>query len=160
MTMNTRIARASAVVAAAALLGAATGAAAEPSGPRWDDAEWERAMKARSQALNLQHGLGGEEDPVATDAFAACATVGTPAGLERFLCYRTAANLANERRVSPVVRSGRDGSAPPARPIVMSGAGFDWPDAGIGFVAAAGIGLVGAGGAVAIRARRRDGRPG
>jgi hypothetical protein len=35
--------------------------------------------------------------PAVVRAVPACATVGTPFGLERFLCYRAAANLANER---------------------------------------------------------------
>ena len=40
---------------------------------------------------------------------------------------------------------------PPTRPIVMESAGFDWPDAGVGFAAAAGLGLLGAGSVVALR---------
>ena len=72
----------------------------------------------------------------AADPFTACQTVGTSFGLERFLCYRAAANLANERRMLP---------RPPTRPIVIEGAGFGWTDAGVGFATAAGLGLIGAG---------------
>jgi hypothetical protein len=101
--------------------------------------------------------LDGDDDRTPTaDAFTACQTVGTWFGPERFLCYRAAANLANERRMLP---------RPPTRPIVIEGAGFDWTDAGVGFAAAAGLGLIGAGavlastGSLPRRRRRSTGAP-
>ena len=85
MNINMKIARASAVLSAAALLGAAPAMAQE------------------------------------ADPFAACRAAGTPTSLERSLCYRGAANLANEQ-IPP---------APVTRPIVIDGTGFDWTDAGV-----------------------------
>jgi hypothetical protein len=113
MRMNRKIARASAALSAAALLGAAPAMAQE------------------------------------TDPFAACRAAGTPTGIERSLCYRSAANLANEQ-VPP---------APVTRPLVIDGTGFDWTDAGVGFAAAAGLALLGAGTAVAVRSRRLEPSP-
>lgn len=54
-----------------------------------------------------------------------------------------------------------DGSLPPpSRPIVIEKAtGFDWTDAGIGFAAAAGLALLGAGSVVTVRSRRQFGSP-
>ena len=48
-----------------------------------------------------------------TDPFAACRAAETPTGIERSLCYRSAANLANEQ-IPP---------APVTRPIVIDGDG-------------------------------------
>jgi len=46
------------------------------------------------------------------------------------------------------------------RPITMEGAGgFDWADAGVGFGAAAGLVLIGAGSAVVLRRNRRLASP-
>jgi hypothetical protein len=108
---------------------------------------------ATAQPLDIgddaQHGLGATAAGNQVEPFAACQAVGTPLSLERSLCYRSAANLANERSTRP--------SAPPtsvARPIVIAGTSFDWTDAGVGFAAAAGLGLLGAGTGVAVRARR------
>jgi hypothetical protein len=145
MNMHMKIARASAALTVAALLGAAV-AAAQPVDGSADGQQWLRALEIRSEALNAQHGVGERPSPGSeTDPFAACGTVGAPLGPERFLCYRSAANLANELRSLP---------RPPTRPIVIDGAGFDWTDAGVGFGAAAGLGLLGAGSAVALRRRR------
>jgi hypothetical protein len=115
--MHKTIARASAMVSAAVLIGAGA-AAGQPSNG---------------------HGDPGHA-PRVPDAFAACSTVGTPSGLERFLCYRAAANLANERRMLP---------RPLVRPIVIEAAGFGWPEAGLGFATAAGLALLVAGTAAA-----------
>jgi hypothetical protein len=54
-----------------------------------------------------------------------------------------------------------EASVPPApRPIVIErSAGFDWTDAGIGFAAAAGLALLGAGSVVTVRWRRHIGSP-
>ena len=117
MNTHTRIARASAALVAATLIGAAA-AAAQPS--------------------DAQNGLSAARTGTEVDPSAACLTVGTPTSPERFLCYRAAANLANEPSNLP---------AGPAmtvtRPIVVGGTTFDWTDAGVGFAAAVGIGLIG-----------------
>ena len=48
------------------------------------------------------------------------------------------------------------GNAPVIRPIVADGAGgFDWKDAGIGFAAAGGLALMGAGSLATVRWRRQ-----
>ena len=122
MTQYRKIARGLAVLSAAVLLGAGSAAAAQPLD---GDGTPPRMPGTRTEAAGS-----------AADAFTACQTVGTWFGLERFLCYRAASNLANERRMLP---------RPPTRPIVMEGAGFGWTDAGVGFAAAAGLGLLGAG---------------
>ena len=110
MTLYRKIPRGLAVLSAAVLLGAGAAAA---------------------------HPVDGGDDRTPTaEASTACQTVGTWFGQERFLCYRAAANLANELRTLP---------RPPTRPIVIEGAGFGWTDAGVGFAAAAGLGLLGAG---------------
>lgn len=128
MNTHTRIARASAALVAATLIGAAA-AAAQPS--------------------DAQNGLSAARTGTEADPSAACLTVGTPTSPERFLCYRAAANLANEPSNLP---------AGPAmtvtRPIVVGGTSFDWTDAGVGFAAAVGIGLIGVGSAAAARSRR------
>jgi hypothetical protein len=49
--------------------------------------------------------------PAAVRGVQACATVGAPFGLERFLCYRAAANLANERYAMPPTAVGGGGAA-------------------------------------------------
>jgi hypothetical protein len=142
MSIYRTIARASATLSVAALLGAGA-AVAQPLG---GSADGDRALSARSEALNAQHGLGVTGAGTEADPFTACRAVGAPMSLERFLCYRAAANLANERFTRP--------SAPSKaviRPIVISGTGFDWPDAGIGFGAAAGLALLAAGTGVALR---------
>lgn len=145
MSIYTTIARASAALSVAALLGAGT-AVAQPLDGSGDGQQSLRALNIRSEALNAQHGLGERPSPGSeADPFAACRTVGAPLSVERFLCYRSAANLANERRVLP---------PPVTRPIVIGGTSFDWTDAGVGFGAAAGLGLLGAGSAVALRRRR------
>jgi len=143
MNAYRKIACATAALSAAALLGAAT-AAATPFDAA-DDGN--PALSARSEALSAQQGLAGTGSEA--DPFTACRTAGAPMSPERSLCYRAAANLANERstRLSP-------SSAPVTRPIVIGGTGFDWPDAGVGFAAAVGLGLLGAGSAVALRSRR------
>jgi hypothetical protein len=41
----------------------------------------------------------------------ACSTVGAPSGLERFLCYRAAANLANEPSTLPGLPLGQTAEA-------------------------------------------------
>ena len=102
MTMNGRIARASAGRAVAALLAAAAAAAQPLAGPG-DGTQWLSARGARSEAPNVQHGLGTPDG----DTFTACRTVGVPMALEQLLCYRRAANLANELRNLP---------RPPTRP--------------------------------------------
>jgi hypothetical protein len=101
--MDGKIARASAALTAAALLGAAAAAAQPLAGPD-DGTQWLPAPGDRSEALNVQHGLGRPDG----DPFMACRTVGAPTGLERFLCYRSAANLANELHNLP---------RPPTRPM-------------------------------------------
>ena len=142
MSIYRTIARASAALSAAALLGAGA-AAAQPLDGSGDGQQWQPALTTRSEALNAQHGLGERPSPGSeADPFAACRTVWAPLSRERFLCFRSAANLANELRVLP---------RPPTRPIVMESAGLDWPDAGVGFGAAAGLALLGAGSAVALR---------
>jgi hypothetical protein len=143
MNAYRKIARATAVLSAAALLGAAT-AAAQPLDAA-DDGN--PALSARSEAPSAQHGLAGTGSEA--DPFTACRTAGAPMSSERFLCYRAAANLANER-----FTRGSTSPAPVTRPIVIEGPGFDWTDAGIGFAAAVGLGLLGAGSAVALRSRR------
>ena len=72
-----------------------------------------------------------------------------PTSPERFLCYRAAANLANEASDLP---AGPVTTV--TRPIVVGGTSFDWTDAGVGFAAAVGIGLIGLGSAAAARSRR------
>ena len=48
----------------------------------------------------------------------------------------------------------------PSRPIVIEGqTGFDWTDAGVGFAAAAGVALLGAGSILTVRWRRHVGTP-
>ena len=48
----------------------------------------------------------------------------------------------------------------PSRPIVIEGqTGFDWTDAGVGFAAAAGVALLGAGSILTVRWRRHIGTP-
>jgi hypothetical protein len=157
MTTYRKIARASAACWAAALLGA-TAAGAQPLNGSDDGTQWQRALNTRSEALNAQYGLGGTGAEITSDnvlgprrslgskadLFTACRTVGAPISLERFLCYRRAANLANEQLVRP---------APLTRPIVIDGTGFDWADAGVGFATATGLVLLGAGSAVAVRSR-------
>ena len=110
MTPYRKIPRGVAVLSAAVLLGAGSAAAAQPLD---GDGTPPRMPGTRTEAAGS-----------AADAFTACQTVGTWFGLERFLCYRAASNLANERRMLP---------RPPTRPIVMEGAGFGWTDAGVGF---------------------------
>ena len=123
MTLYRTIPRAVAVLSAAVLLGAGAAAAQPLDG---DDARTPPRMP----------GTQTEAGRSSADPFPACQTVGTSFGLERFLCYRAASNLANERRMLP---------RPPTRPIVIEGAGFGWTDAGVGFATAAGLGLLGAG---------------
>jgi len=123
MTQHRKIPRGVAVLSAAVLLGTGAAAAAQPLDG--GDGTPPRTPGTRTEA-------GGST----ADAFTACRTVGAPLSGERFFCFRTAANLANELRVLP---------RPPTRPIVMESAGLDWPDAGVGFAAAAGLGLLGAG---------------
>ncbi len=123
MTQHRKIPRGLAVLSAAALLGAGAAAAAQPLDG--DAVGTPRTAVTRTEAATS-----------AADPFTACRAVGTWFGLERFLCYRAASNLANERRMLP---------RPPTRPIVIEGAGFGWADAGVGFAAAAGLALLGAG---------------
>lgn len=146
MTTFKTIARTSTALGVAALLGAGV-AAAQPADAGDDAMQWLRALNARGEALNAQHGLGGTD----ADPFVACRKVGAPTSLERSLCYRGAANLANERFNRPSTASA---STSPARPIVVGGSAFDWTDAGVGFAAAAGLALLGAGSVVAVRSRR------
>ena len=47
--------------------------------------------------------------PAAVRGAPACATAGTALGLERFLCHRAAANLANERDTVPSTRAPQYG---------------------------------------------------
>jgi hypothetical protein len=55
--------------------------------------------------------------------------------------------------------SAADEPAPPVRVVhVSSDSGFDWRDAEIGAGAVLALGLLGAGGTVAVRSRRRRGR--
>ena len=129
MTQHRKIPRGVAVLSAAVLLGSGAAAAAQPLDG--GDGTPPRTPGTRTEAAGST-----------ADAFTACQTVGTWFGPERFLCYRAASNLANERRMLP---------RPPTRPIVMESAGLDWPDAGVGFGAAAGLALLGAGSAVALR---------
>ena len=119
MNRYRKIAGASAALWAMALLGA-TAAGAQP----------------------LHGSKDGTPPGSRADPFTACRTVGTPISLERFLCYRRAANLANEQLPAPLTR-----------PIVIDRAGFDLADAGVGFATATGLVLVGAGSAVAVRSR-------
>jgi hypothetical protein len=68
-------------------------------------------MAASATALG---DCGGERPPAAPAAARsapACATVGTPVGLERFLCYRAAANLANEPSTLPSLPVGQPAEA-------------------------------------------------
>jgi hypothetical protein len=129
MNAYRKIARASAVLAAAAMLGAGP-AVAQPF-DSFDDP-----------------GRRGSQSPT-VDQSTACGTVGAPLSAERLLCYRSAANLAND---------GPDSSAQLTRPIVVEGTSFDWADAGVGFAAAAGLGLLGLGSAAAVRSRRMNAR--
>ena len=125
MNTHTRIARASAALVAATLIGAGAAAA------------------------DAQNGLSAAGTGTEAHPFAACLTVGAPTSPERSLCYRTAANLANEPSnlpAGPVMTV--------TRPIVVGGTSFDWTDAGVGFAAAVGIGLIGVGSAAAARSRR------
>ena len=144
MSIYTTIARASAALSVAALLGAGA-AVAQPLDDSGDQQQWLRALNIRSEALNAQHGPGERPSPGSEADPASCRTAGAPLSVERFLCYRRAANLANERHLLP---------PPETRPIVIGGTSFDWTDAGVGFGAAAGLGLLGAGSAVALHRRR------
>lgn len=161
MSIHRTMTRASAVIAAAAVL-APVAAAAQPADGSRDQAPWLRALNIRSEALNAQSGLGASVErfhdartgrtivirtDTGADPFAACLTVGTPTSLERFICYRSAVNLATGRQVISTTPST-------LRPVVVEGPGFDWVDSGVGFAVAAGVALVGLGAAMTVRSRR------
>src|SRR5262245_26484551 len=148
MTALRTTTRISAALCAASLLGAGV-ATAQPADAGGDAMQWLRALDARGGALDAQQGLGATGAGTDVDPLAACRAVGTPLSPERSLCHRSAASLENERFTRALAPS-----TTAARPIVIAGTGFDWTDAGIGFAAAAGLVMLGAGTAVAVRSRR------
>jgi hypothetical protein len=68
-------------------------------------------MAASAAALGHCDDARPPAAPAAARDASACATVGAPSGLERFLCYRAAANLANERLTVPVLSSDQTADA-------------------------------------------------
>ena len=67
------------------------------------------AMAASATALGHCSDGRPPTAPAAVRGAPACATAGTALGLERFLCHRAAANLANERDTVPSTRAPQYG---------------------------------------------------
>ncbi len=65
------------------------------------------ALAAGASALGDPGTAGPPTTPPAV-RFAACTTAGPHLSLQRFLCYRAAANLANERNNLPRVKAWPD----------------------------------------------------
>jgi hypothetical protein len=68
-------------------------------------------MAVSATALGHCGDAGPPTAPAAVRAAPACATVATPFGRERFLCYRAAANLAGERYILPSPAVGQTADA-------------------------------------------------